>query len=111
MSVLKVMAPVFGVLLLLAGVVATADAEQESTGPILINVYTTDCSVVATIDGCYDVYLCQEHPDYNETIAGIEVVEDCLLVLQGVRMPEPEPVVNPSVPALVQDAIVISFTG
>lgn len=45
------------------------------------------------------------------TIAGIEVVEDCLLVLQGVRMPEPEPVVNPSVPALVQDAIVISFTG
>jgi hypothetical protein len=102
--------PVVGVLLLLGVTVATADAEQESTGPILINVYTTDCTDVADIDGCYDVYLCADHPEYNETIGGIEVVEDCLRILQGVNPTEPVP--NPSVPAVpTPTPVVISFTG
>jgi len=55
------------------------------------------------------VYLCADHPEYNERIGGIEVVEDCLLVLEGVNPTEPVP--NPSVPAVTPDPIVISFTG
>jgi len=109
MYMFKVVAPAVAVLLLLGGAAATADAEQESTGPILINVYTTDCTEVADIDGCYDVYLCADHPEYNETIGGIEVVEDCLRILEGVNPTEPVP--NPSVPAVTPEPIVISFTG
>jgi hypothetical protein len=55
------------------------------------------------------VYLCADHPEYNERIVGIEVVEDCLLVLEGVNPTEPAP--NPSVPAVTPEPIVISFTG
>jgi hypothetical protein len=108
-NVFKVVAPAVAVFLLMGVAVATADAEQGSTGPILINVYTTDCTDVADIDGCYDVYLCADHPEYNERIVGIEVVEDCVLVLEGVNPTEPAP--NPSVPAVTPEPIVISFTG
>lgn len=109
-NLLSVVAPVVGALLLLALTVATAEADHVSDEPILINVYNTYCTEVADINGCYDVYLCEEHPSYNALIAGISVTDDCLLVLHNVNPDGTVP--NPSVPAVpTPDPVVISFTG
>jgi hypothetical protein len=86
-------------LTLLVVVGEPVDAEQQTGDDwVLVNVYTTACTEVADIDGCYDVYLCNGYPSYNEAIAS-PVVERCTRVMQDVRGERP----NPSVPAVTPD--------